>query len=157
MKFAGSTLFAAAASAAAIRSANQTWSYTVSNFTAGCIPHSTECSYEFDVMVSDFGAGASGHCSKTMGSDGSLPGFDVPQECTNLQYTFAVYASPEGNAGGLDLEVDTPNVATNDGGVVQGLYSIPAAELEYTSTGAGEVQTYTGPESFTFSASLAYD
>ncbi|KAI0014997.1 hypothetical protein F4780DRAFT_130925 [Xylariomycetidae sp. FL0641] len=152
MKFAGATLFAAAASAAAIKGRADNLSYTVGSFYASCIPHSTQCSYSFHTKASHIPQEAD--CSWMGGSDGTLPAVSL-QTCSNKGYTFSVYPDAEGNPGGLSLEINTPN--TSGAGTVSGLKVMPASMFTTTSTGSGSVEAYTGPQNFTVPAQIVFD
>ncbi|KAI0477539.1 hypothetical protein GGR56DRAFT_637757 [Xylariaceae sp. FL0804] len=152
MKFAATTLFAAATSAAAVARRQTGLSYAVTGFSAACIPHSTQCNYSFTAKASDIDQ--TSYCTVTAGSDGSLPAVFL-QTCDNTGYTFSIVLDSDVNPDGINLVINTPNVA--GAGKVQGVYDIFPADLETTSTGAGEVQSYIGVANFTVPADITLD
>ncbi|KAI1079811.1 hypothetical protein F5B20DRAFT_153160 [Whalleya microplaca] len=129
---------AGAASAAAIQPRQATY-YTVSNFTASCIPHSVMCSYGFDV-VSESSTFPT-NCSAFLQGPDRLPAVPATP-CDNTAYTWS--ATPS-DSDGLTLRVSVPfNSRTN----ITGIYTIPADQFVIEQNGASSSQRYTGPAEF---------
>ncbi|KAI0006853.1 hypothetical protein F4779DRAFT_594822 [Xylariaceae sp. FL0662B] len=141
---------ATAVSGAAVQPRQATF-YTVSNFTASCIPHSVMCSYDFDVVAES--SMFPTNCSAFVQGPDLLPAIP-PTECDNPAYTWS--ATPEGegeqdgsgsgSGSGITLRVSTPfNARIN----ITGIYTIPADQLVVEQNGASSSQRYTGPSEFT--------
>ncbi|KAI1136292.1 hypothetical protein F5Y05DRAFT_392275 [Hypoxylon sp. FL0543] len=139
------TLFAASASGAVMkpRYAN---SFSVSNFTASCIPHSLYCTYEFFVITDPASASPSGNpspvkCSLMLQGPDILPPVNLTG-CEGGAYSWAV-TLPQ--AGGLELRVTTPMDSHTN---YTGVYDIPKEQLVTEQHGAVIDQRYTGPAGF---------
>lgn len=139
MKFSAAILAATAASAATI-TRRQADSYSVSEFSASCIPHSELCSYHFDVLASS-GAGTPVACDALVMGPDDLPAVPLTA-CAGAYYSFSVAHS---NTTGLELTVTTPlGAGTN----VTGYHHIDAADIVPTRSGAVTTEAYTGATSF---------
>ncbi|KAI1846947.1 hypothetical protein JX265_006857 [Neoarthrinium moseri] len=138
--------FATAVSAAAVASAatigKRDVVFQVSDFTAGCIPHSSQCSYSFGVFQPGTMQTEPIKCSiqATGNPGGALP--DVTGgTCEASSRTFAV---TRGDAG-LTFSVSQPVSPRSN---QTGTYLIPADQLTFSGEPNAVVETYTGPTSF---------
>ncbi|KAK7756494.1 hypothetical protein SLS62_001328 [Diatrype stigma] len=156
MKFAAAVLFAAAASAADVL-------FKVSDFSADCIPHSSQCrvcllrrshrfesdfgtntiaphSYSFGVIQAGNGETTPVQCTQLVTSDGTLP--EVKDAaCENSSRTFSVAKAADGLTFSVSQRVTPSSVQT-------GNHQIPSAELTTTEQGTAKVQSYTGAKDF---------
>ncbi|KUI67178.1 hypothetical protein VM1G_03569 [Cytospora mali] len=146
MKFAAAALIAATAVSGAALTKKQADSYSVTEFSANCIPHSVSCNYHFEVMASS-GASSPVTCDVTLQGPDSLPAVPL-SACSSPSYSFSVVKA----ASGLDLTITTPLGASSN---VTGTHHIDAADIASTQSGAVTTQSYTGSPSFTVPASVA--
>ncbi|KAH7026728.1 uncharacterized protein B0I36DRAFT_331201 [Microdochium trichocladiopsis] len=145
--------FAATASAAAVKrcggSAGSAPVFDVTEFTAGCTPHSVLCHYSFKVVRHNAGETTPVSCSATQPAFGSnqLPSVSEGT-CENSSRTFKIVRS-EGPA--IALFVSQPvSPSTN----ITGVHQINPDELAYTNqqVPTGVVQTYIGSPNFPLNA-----
>ncbi|KAI0018691.1 hypothetical protein F4780DRAFT_510090 [Xylariomycetidae sp. FL0641] len=135
------SVFAAVVSGAAV-SKRDGCAYSVTNFYASCIPHSVECSYEFDV-ISAIGSAPTGCSSMLMGPD-YLPAVGL------TGYQNAAYSwSAQVQKGWLALEITT---SLNDRVNLTGTHEIPNSQLAIQDNGASRSQRYTGLQNFAVAA-----
>ncbi|KAI2778492.1 hypothetical protein F4815DRAFT_447209 [Daldinia loculata] len=142
------TLFAATASGAAIKSRYAT-GFTVSNFTASCIPHSVMCTYEFFAITDPASASPSGNpepakCSLMLQGPDYLPAVSWTGCAEEGAYSWAV----DKVEGGLKLSVTTPQDSHSN---YTGVYEITSDQLVAEQNGASISQRYTGPSGFPMS------
>ncbi|KAI8964268.1 hypothetical protein F5Y11DRAFT_316507 [Daldinia sp. FL1419] len=140
------TLFAATASGAALKSRYAT-GFTVTNFTASCIPHSVMCTYEFYTITDPASASPSGNsdpakCSLMLQGPDYLPAVGLTGCAEKGAYSWAV----DKIEGGLKLRVTTPQ---DSHGNYTGVYEITSDQLVAEQHGASISQRYTGPPGFT--------
>ncbi|KAI2467978.1 hypothetical protein F4781DRAFT_432819 [Annulohypoxylon bovei var. microspora] len=140
-------LFAAATVSGAVMKPRQANSFSVSNFTASCIPHSLLCTYEFAVITNPTSASPSGNpspaqCSLMLQGPDYLPAVNLTGCAEAGAYSWAV-SLVEG--GGLSLSVTTPQDSHAN---FTGAYPVPADQLVAEQHGAVITQRYTGPASF---------
>ncbi|ORY59233.1 uncharacterized protein BCR38DRAFT_351932 [Pseudomassariella vexata] len=133
MKFSAVALFAAAASATAI--------FKVSDFTAACIAHSAQCSYEFNLASTSTGETTGVSCSAQVTSDGSLPAV-TDGTCKESSRTWTVTKNDDGSLVLTASQQATPSSSST------GSHTIAASELEFQQTGASTQQVYTGAAAF---------
>ncbi|KAI1800110.1 hypothetical protein F4811DRAFT_557121 [Daldinia bambusicola] len=137
------TLFAASASGAAIKSRYAT-GFTVTNFSASCIPHSVI--YEFYTITDPETASPSGNpdpakCSLMLQGPDVLPAV-AWTGCAELgAYSWSVDKYEDG----LKLRVTTPQ---DSHGNYTGVYEITTDQLVMEQNGASISQRYTGPADF---------
>ncbi|KAI1653545.1 hypersensitive response-inducing protein [Daldinia decipiens] len=140
MKFSVATLFAA--TAAAVTVGKRDTVFSVSEFSAGCVSHSTQCVYSFTVIQPGTmeKTGVKCSASATAGTNGELP--EVKNaSCEQSSRTFSVTKS----ASGLTLTVTQPVTPVSN---QSGSHLIPNAQLKTTNEPNAVVQSYTGPASF---------
>ncbi|KAI1412205.1 hypothetical protein F5Y13DRAFT_200190 [Hypoxylon sp. FL1857] len=144
MKFFANAALFAAASAAAI-SQRESTVFSVSDFSAGCIPHSTQCAYGFSVIQPGTMETTPVNCSALVqGAGGLLPDVkDAP--CKESSRTFSVTRS----ADGLTLSVSQPVTPSSN---QTGSHLIPNDELVTSNQPNAFVQSYAGPRSFDLTA-----
>ncbi|CAN8096216.1 unnamed protein product [Discula destructiva] len=129
---------------AAAMTASATPIFSVTNFTAACIPHSSQCSYDFQLYApGQMGGDRPMHCSEMLISDGlgTLPPV-TNGTCENSSRTWTITKLP---AGGLEFEISqqvTP-ISFNTGS-----RNITTCELTIEVTGASSQQRYVGPAAF---------
>ena len=139
MQFTVATLFAVAASAATLGKREAT--FKVSEFSAGCIPHSSQCSYSFGVLQPGTMETTPVKCSAMVGSDGTLPEIQ-DGTCEESSRTFTVTKEAD---GGLTLTVSQPVTPSSD---QTGSHTIGADELVTADEPNAQVQSYNGPAEF---------
>ncbi|KAI1455590.1 hypothetical protein F4805DRAFT_435447 [Annulohypoxylon moriforme] len=142
-----SALFAAATVSGAVMKPRQANSFTVSNFSASCIPHSLLCTYEFAVITDPTTASPSGNespaqCSLMLQGPDYLPPVKLTGCAETGAYSWAVDLVKE---GGLTLSVTTPQDSHTN---FTGSYDISADQLVAEQHGAVITQRYTGPSGF---------
>ncbi|KAI1073827.1 hypothetical protein F5B20DRAFT_565753 [Whalleya microplaca] len=140
MKFSATILFAAAASAAAIDKRDAL--FTVSDFEAGCIPHSSQCQYSFGVLQKGTMETTPVKCSAMLTSNNSLP--DVKEgegKCEGSARTFTVTRGSDG----LTLTVTQPVTPSSD---QSASHLIPNNQITKATQPNAEVESYTGDKSF---------
>ncbi|KAJ4168818.1 hypothetical protein NW754_010748 [Fusarium falciforme] len=116
--------------------------FTVSDFYAGCIPHSTQCSYSFGVIQPGTMEKTPVQCSIMLGATngGNLP--DVKDgECKESSRTFNVVRSRRG----LTLTVSQPVTPSSN---QTGEHFIPNKQIVTSKEPNAMVQTYKGPKNF---------
>ncbi|XXH00731.1 hypothetical protein Hte_007081 [Hypoxylon texense] len=141
MKYSAATLFAAAASAAVI-SRQESTVFAVSQFSAGCIPHSTQCLYSFAVIQPGTMETTPVNCTALVpaNTDGTLP--DVEEgACSQSSRTFSVARG----ADGLTFAVSQPVTPSSN---QTGTHLLPNDELAIANNPNAVVESYTGPASF---------
>ncbi|KAF9777957.1 hypothetical protein IL306_004301 [Fusarium sp. DS 682] len=137
MKFFTTALFSAAVVSATYPI------YEVKHFTASCVPHSTFCNYDFDVIQ----AGTMEtwkspvHCSAHVQSANYLLPNVKNAECRDSSRTFSVKRSKKG----LTLYVSQPVSPISH---TVGKHFIPNKELWQSKTPNAEIQKYKGPKHF---------
>ncbi|RYP57040.1 hypothetical protein DL769_009738 [Monosporascus sp. CRB-8-3] len=138
MKF--SVIFAAGASAAAMK--RQDVVFKVSDFSAGCIPHSSQCLYSFGVLQPGTMEQTPVQCKAMATADGmgSLPEIQ-DGTCEQSSRTFTVTKSAEG----LTLVVSQPVTPSSN---QTGQHLIPNSELATSDEPNAIVQSYKGPPNF---------
>ncbi|RYO84420.1 hypothetical protein DL766_007902 [Monosporascus sp. MC13-8B] len=139
MKF-SAVIFAAGASAAAME--RQDAVFKVSDFSAGCIPHSTQCSYTFGVLQPGTMEQTPVQCKAMAAADGqgNLPEI-LDGTCEESSRTFSVTKSAEG----LTLVVSQPVSPTSN---QSGQHFIPNSELVTSNEPNAVVQSYQGSPNF---------
>ncbi|GJC89283.1 hypothetical protein ColLi_12121 [Colletotrichum liriopes] len=133
MKFAAVLSSAAVAAAAAISKRDVTFS--VSDFSAGCIPHSTQCLISFTVIQPGTMETTGVECRTLVSAipGGTLP--DVKEAgCTLSSRTFDLVRSPEG----ITLTVSQPT----------GSHLLPSSDFKISDEPNAVVESYTGPTAF---------
>ncbi|KAI1767482.1 hypersensitive response-inducing protein [Hypoxylon sp. FL1150] len=140
MKLSAATLFAATASAAVLD--RQSTVFSVSSFSAGCIPHSTQCLYAFTVIQPGTMETTGVNCTALVpaNTDGTLP--DVKEgTCQLSSRTFSVVRGHDG----LKFTVSQPVTPSSN---QTGSHLIPGDELVISNQPNAVVERYTGPTSF---------
>ncbi|OTB08226.1 hypothetical protein M426DRAFT_317338 [Hypoxylon sp. CI-4A] len=140
MKFSAVALLAATASAASLGKRETVFS--VSDFSAGCIRHSTQCLYSLTVIQPGTMETTGVQCKAMVSAntDGTLP--DVKEgTCDQSSRTFDVTRG----ADGLTLTVSQPVTPSSN---QTGSHLIPNDELAISNEPNAVVQSYTGPTSF---------
>ncbi|KAK4242355.1 hypothetical protein C8A03DRAFT_11443 [Achaetomium macrosporum] len=130
------TIFSAAAVASA------TAVFRVSDFSAGCIPHSTQCLYNFGVLQPGTMEKTPVTCKALVpaNTDGTLP--DVQEgTCEQSSRTWSIIRSAEG----LTLTVSQPVTPSSN---QTGSHLLPNNEFVMNNQPNAVVQSYTGPTSF---------
>lgn len=131
---------AAVASAAAIQQRDVT--FKVSEFSAGCNPHSSQCSYSFTVIQPGTMETTGVKCSGVFQGQGTSTLPDVKEApCTDSSRTFDVVRSAEG----LTLTVSQPVTPSSN---QTGSHLIPNDQLVVATQPNGQVQSYNGPAAF---------
>ncbi|KAI0155435.1 hypothetical protein GGR52DRAFT_577381 [Hypoxylon sp. FL1284] len=136
-------LFAAATvSGAAIK--RQATGFSVTGFSASCIPHSVM--YEFSVITNPTSASPSGNespadCQLMLQGPDILPAVNTTGCTAPSAYSWAVGLAD----GGLQFNVTTPMDSHTN---YTGSYSIGSDELVVEQNGAVVTQRYTGPSTF---------
>ncbi|KAI1092714.1 hypersensitive response-inducing protein [Rostrohypoxylon terebratum] len=134
MQFFALAAFVAAASASTV--------FTVSDFSAACIPHSTQCSYTFGVIQPGTMETNPVSCQAMVSAntDGTLP--DVKDgTCKDSSRTFTVVRGTDG----LTLTVTQPITPSSN---QSGSHLLANADLKMSNEPNAVVQSYTGPTSF---------
>ncbi|KAI1120103.1 hypersensitive response-inducing protein [Nemania abortiva] len=139
MKF-SAILFAAGASAAVIAQRDPV--FAVTNFSAGCIAHSTQCLYNFNLTQPGTGQVTPQVCKALVSAntDGSLPNV-VDGACEETSRTFSVTKADKG----LTLTVSQPVTPSSN---QTGSHLITNCQLVYQDSPNVHVQQYRGPTSF---------
>ncbi|EPE05342.1 22kda glycoprotein [Ophiostoma piceae UAMH 11346] len=115
--------------------------FDVTEFEAGCIPHSSQCRYSFGVVQANNGETIPVQCVLlATANGGDLPNVtDAP--CTDSSRTFSVVRGTEG----LTLTVSQPvSPASNE----TGSHLLAASDLVTATQPNAEVESYEGPTSF---------
>lgn len=135
-------VFALAAAVTVSAQTEETPVFSVAEFSASCIPHSSQCLYSFTAFTPGSGetAATGVHCGDLYISDGTLPAV-TDGTCTNSSRTWTVTKLDGGLEFGLSEQVTPSSFRT-------GTYEIPADELVKETTGASTQQRYTGPAAF---------
>ncbi|KAJ0142491.1 hypothetical protein CTA2_1384 [Colletotrichum tanaceti] len=136
MKFAAVLSSAAVAAAAAISKSEAT--FDISNFSAGCIPHSLNCLINFQVTANK--ANPSLCKALVPATNGALPTVN-DAGCTNSTRTFDFVRGPEGFTFSVTEPATGIYVRTSS-------RIIPNSEFEFSNTGNARVEGYTGPSAF---------
>ena len=131
-------IFAAAASAATMM--RQEAVFKVSDFSAACIPHSSQCLYSFGVLQPGTMEQTPVQCKAMVTSDGSLPEIQ-DGTCEESSRTFTVTKSAEG----LTLVVSQPVTPSSN---QTGQHLIPNSELVTSDEPNARVQSYQGSPNF---------
>ncbi|KAK6953854.1 hypothetical protein Daesc_003816 [Daldinia eschscholtzii] len=136
MKFsAAAVLFATAAAAGSV--AERDAVFSVSNFSAGCMRHSTQCVYHFSLSSPGAGEAKPVECSAPgpAGPNGELP--EIKQgKCADATKSFSVAKVPEG----LNFSVTSGEQTAS--------HLIPKSQLVTSNEPNNVVQNYNGPTSF---------
>ncbi|KAF2995132.1 hypothetical protein E8E14_001808 [Neopestalotiopsis sp. 37M] len=136
MQLTFATIFAAAVSARTLTQRDAE-SYAITDFYASCIPHSTLCSYQFEVD-------AATNCTILLQGPDILPAVALTG-CEDPAYSWSVATTDDAGLALSVTTVSTDDPATN----VTGVYDITSDELVITNNGASSSQSYVGPLSFT--------
>ncbi|KAI0844398.1 hypersensitive response-inducing protein [Daldinia vernicosa] len=140
MKFSAAILFAATAAAVTVDKRDTVFS--VSEFSAGCVRHSTQCVYSFTVIQPGTMETTGVKCSA---SGPAGPGGELPEikegTCQQSSRTFDVTKGPDG----LTFTVSQPVTPSSN---QSGSHLIPNSELKTTNEPNAVVQNYVGPSSF---------
>ncbi|KAI0159301.1 hypothetical protein BJ166DRAFT_593493 [Pestalotiopsis sp. NC0098] len=142
--FATALLAATAVSAAAIGKRDVV--FNVSDFSAACIAHSTQCSYSFGVLQPGTMETTPVTCKAmvTANNDGTLP--DVTDgTCENSSRTWTVTRGDAGLVFAVSQQVSAASSQT-------GTYTIPSSDLVKSDAPNAAVESYTGPTSFNLSS-----
>ncbi|KAH6659301.1 hypersensitive response-inducing protein [Truncatella angustata] len=134
-------LSSAAVASAAIMGKRDTV-YAVSDFSAGCIPHSTQCLYNFGVLQTGTMETTPVTCKALVSAntDGTLP--DVQEgTCEESSRTFSVVRSD----AGLTLTVSQPVTPSSN---QTGSHLLPSDEFAISNEPNAVVESYTGPTAF---------
>ncbi|RYP39665.1 hypothetical protein DL768_010698 [Monosporascus sp. mg162] len=137
MKF-SALIFTTAASAAAMK--RQEAVFRVSDFSAACIPHSSQCLYSFGVLQPGTMEQTPVQCKAMVTSDGTLPEIQ-DGTCEESSRTFTVTKSAEG----LTLVVSQPVTPSSN---QTGQHLIPNSELVTSDEPNAMVQSYQGSPNF---------
>ncbi|KAM5347299.1 hypothetical protein ACJ41O_010304 [Fusarium nematophilum] len=134
--------FTAAILSAAAVSAAPTPVFTVTDFSASCIPHSTQCRYAFHVIQPGTMEKTPVHCAAlvTANTDGTLPNVKGAK-CDESSRTFDIVRSKKG----LTFTVSQPITPSSD---QSGKHFIPNKQLWISKKPNAEVQIYKGPKKF---------
>ncbi|KAK2039720.1 hypersensitive response-inducing protein [Colletotrichum somersetense] len=122
----------------------RTIEYSVSNFTAGCIKHSTQCNIAFDVAQPDETIPV--RCDKWISA---IPGAGGPNVipniigagCTNSSRTFDFVRDEQGF--NLTVSQETSRLSYRTGS-----HTLPSTDFVLTYEPNAWVETYTGPSAF---------
>ncbi|TGO70951.1 hypothetical protein BELL_0641g00040 [Botrytis elliptica] len=139
-----SAITVALASAAAIEKRENV--FDVSDFSAGCIPHSTQCLYSFTVIQSGSietpATGVKCNALVSANTDGTLP--DIPQwggSCINSSRRFWFTREDAGLNFFVSQQVSPASNQTAS-------HLLPNSELVTVANSIGSTQSYNGPTSF---------
>ncbi|CAJ2503075.1 Uu.00g104690.m01.CDS01 [Anthostomella pinea] len=138
----GSLVAAATASAAAVQrfQTKQASYFNVTDFSASCIPHSVECSYNFTV-VADSSKSPPTQCGQLVQGPYFLPAVPL-SGCENNVYAWAVATAANGSLG---VSVTTSfNSRVN----LTGTHYLSKEQLVKERNGAVVTQRYIGPKEF---------
>ncbi|KAI0152175.1 hypersensitive response-inducing protein [Hypoxylon sp. NC0597] len=139
MKFLANAALFAAASAAVISQRDTVFS--VSEFSAGCIPHSTQCLYSFNVIQPGTMETTGVNCSALVPSNGGLLPDVKEGTCKESSRTFSVVRSD----AGLTLTVSQPVTPSSN---QTGSHLLPKDQLAISDKPNAYVESYNGPRSF---------
>ncbi|KAH8901611.1 hypersensitive response-inducing protein [Thozetella sp. PMI_491] len=140
MKISASALFIAAGVGAAVLPREAV--FQVTEFSAGCIAHSTQCLYYFKLLQPGTMQTEPQTCKQlvTANNDGTLP--DVKEgTCEATSRTFDVVRS----ASGLTFTVSQPVTPSSN---QTGTHLIPSDQLKMSNEPNAVVQSYVGPTAF---------
>ncbi|TGO30749.1 hypothetical protein BPAE_0003g00330 [Botrytis paeoniae] len=137
-----SAITVALASAAAIEKRSSV--FAVSDFSAGCIPHSSQCLYSFSVLQSGTMETTGVKCTALVSanSDGTLP--DIPQwggSCIESSRRFWFTREDAGLNFFVSQQITPASNQTAS-------HLIPNSELVTVANTIGSTQSYNGPTSF---------
>ncbi|RAL61042.1 hypothetical protein DID88_010138 [Monilinia fructigena] len=141
-----SAITVAIASAATIGQRDNTV-FKVSDFSAGCIPHSTQCLYSFTVIQPGTMETTGVNCSALApaGPNGKLPDLAKWQgKCGISSRTFWLTHKHKG----VEFTVSQPVTPSSN---QTGSYLLPKSEFTTSQTTIGPVESYSGPSSFNLS------
>ncbi|KAK1955698.1 hypersensitive response-inducing protein [Colletotrichum sublineola] len=144
MKFSAILSSAAVAAAAVINKRDVQWS--VSDFAAGCIPHSTQCSVGFNVLQPNSMETTGVKCDVRVAS---IPGAGGPSmipnisgaKCSNSSRTFDLFRGVEGLTLTVSQQVSQLSFRT-------GSHVLPSDDFKLTYEPNAWVESYTGASSF---------
>ncbi|KAI5918738.1 hypersensitive response-inducing protein [Camillea tinctor] len=144
MKYSAVAAFAATAAAAALgKRADDV--FAVSDFSASCIPHSTQCLYSFGVLQLGTMETTPVTCkAMAPAKSGNLLPDVTDAACTDSSRTFSVVSG----ADGLTLTVSQPVTPSSN---QSASHLLPADQLSVSNNPEnpnGNVQSYNGPTSF---------
>ncbi|WYZ44971.1 hypothetical protein EsH8_VIII_000287 [Colletotrichum jinshuiense] len=140
MKFAA--IISSATIAAAVAIGKRDVTFSVSNFSASCIPHSTQCSIGFTVIQPGTMETTGVECKTlvTANNDGTLP--DVKEAaCSESSRTFDLVRNPEG----ITITVSQPVTPSSN---QTGSHLLPSSDFEISNEPNAVVERYTGPAAF---------
>ncbi|KAG6358204.1 hypothetical protein INS49_014088 [Diaporthe citri] len=137
MQFSTGALFALAASVA---SADLV--FHVSDFSAACIPHSSQCSYSFGVVKIGAGETTPVECSAMLTSNGELPEV-TDGTCKDSSRTWTITKFSDSHASGYELSVSEQVTPSSS---LTGRYDLFSGTFEMQQTGASTQQVYVGEE-----------
>ncbi|KAM0245903.1 hypothetical protein ACHAP5_005053 [Fusarium lateritium] len=138
MKFFATVLAAASAVSAA------TPVFEVREFSAGCIPHSSQCRYAFEVIQSGSMESWKGHpvqCTALVQSNNGLLPNVKEAKCDESSRTFDIVRSKKG----LTFSVSQPVTPSSN---TTAKHFIPNKELWVSKQPNAEVQAYKGAKDF---------
>ncbi|KAA8564886.1 hypothetical protein MFRU_008g02700 [Monilinia fructicola] len=121
--------------------------FKVSAFSAGCIPHSTQCLYSFNVIQPGTMETTGVNCSALVPatSSGDLPDLAKWQgKCGESSRTF--WLTHKDN--GVEFTVSQPVTPSSN---QTGSYLLPSSDFTKTETSINSIQSYNGPTSFNLS------
>ncbi|KAF7887302.1 hypothetical protein EAF00_009596 [Botryotinia globosa] len=137
-----SAITVALASAAAVEKRSSV--FDVSDFSAGCIPHSSQCLYSFTVLQHGTMETTGVKCTAlvTGNADGTLP--DIPQwggSCINSSRRFWV----KRDGSGLNLFVSQQVTPSSN---LTGSHLLPKSDLVMVANTISSTESYKGATSF---------
>ncbi|KAJ8062276.1 hypothetical protein OCU04_008824 [Sclerotinia nivalis] len=143
-----SAITVAVASAATLGQRDEA-AFKVSDFSAGCIPHSTQCLYHFTLLQPGTMETVGVECSALVSgnTDGTLPNIGKWEgTCKESSRTFWVVRQDDGLKLWASQQV---SVASN----TTASHLIPSSDLTMVHYSLGDIQSYNGPTAF----DLVYD
>ncbi|KAK8100161.1 uncharacterized protein PG998_008446 [Apiospora kogelbergensis] len=142
MKFSAAAVVAASAVASGAAIEKRSVVYQISDFSAACIPHSTQCLYEFGVFQPGTMQTTPIACKAMVSAniDGTLPNV-MYGACEQSSRTFNVVRDAEGLAFLVQAPVSPISNTT-------GTYHIPNSDLVMSDRPNAIVQSYAGPKNF---------
>ncbi|EFX03806.1 glycoprotein [Grosmannia clavigera kw1407] len=134
MKFATAAILSAAVASADVI-------FNVSDFSAGCVAHGTECLYDFKVIQPGTMETTPVSCTASaLSNDGTLPAV-TSGKCVGSSRTFTIKPSAAGLVLAVSQQV-TPASFTI------GSHVLAKSDIKSTTSGASTVENYTGATAF---------
>ncbi|KAI0828436.1 hypersensitive response-inducing protein [Hypoxylon sp. FL0890] len=140
--FANAALFAVAAAGAASK---RDTVFSVSDFSASCIPHSTQCSYSFTVLQTGTMETTGVSCSATVSGNGGLLPDVKDGTCKDSARTWTVVKGSDGLTLTVSQQISPSSTQS-------GSHLIPNDQLATSDEPNASVQKYTGPTSFSLTS-----